>query len=146
VRNYLLFSFFLSGCSVLGHSGNEIPLFYLEKSACYGQCPVYKAEIYKSGNISFQGISNTKVKGHYCANIDKKNLEKLIEAFIQYNYLSFEDTYLSHAKDLPTTITGFNYQGRQKRVLDYDKAPAELKQLEKMLETLVDTTKWERCK
>jgi hypothetical protein len=140
MKNYILVSFFCIGCSILGQSTIETPVLYIEKSACYGECPVYKTEIFLSGKMTFQGISNTKLKGRYCANIDKKDLTRLIDAFNQQNYISLNEFYFSHAKDLPTTTTGFNYNGKQKHVRDNDKAPPELKQLEKMLEILVDTT------
>jgi hypothetical protein len=146
MKNYLLFSFFCVGCTVLSQSTNETPVLYIEKSACYGECPVYKTEIFVSGKMTFHGISNTKLNGFYCANIDKKDLTRLIDAFKQQNYFAFNEVYFSHAKDLPTTTTNFNYDGKQKRVRDYDKAPPELKQLEKMLETLSDTTSWKTCK
>ena len=133
------------GCALLGQSIHDTPVLYLEKNACYGQCPVYKLEIFLSGKMTFNGIANTKFNGHYCSNIDKNNLNRLIEEFNRKNYLSMEDNYLSRAKDLPTTTTGFKYNGKQKRICDYDKAPPELKQLEKMLETLADTTSWNNC-
>jgi hypothetical protein len=146
MTNYLLVSLFCVGCSVLGQSTNETPVLYIEKSACYGECPVYKVEIFASGKMVFQALANTKMKGRFCANIDKKELSNLIDSFNQQNYFSFNGVYFSRAMDLPTTTTGFNYGGKQKRVRDYDKAPPELKMLEKMLENLVDSTTWKACK
>ena len=142
---YTLALILLLGCSVIKQSSDEMPVLFLEKSACYGQCPVYRAEIFPSGKMIFQGTAYTKIKGIYCGNIDKKDISKLIDAFNKQNYFSFNEVYRSRAKDLPTTTTGFYYEGKQKTVRDYDKAPPDLKFLEKMLETLVDTTSWKIC-
>ncbi len=131
---------------MIHHSGNEMPIFSIEKTACFGSCPVYKAEIYNSGRLVFNGIRNTKLSGKYCSTIDKRQLENLTKAFQHNNYMNFNDAYTSRAKDLPTTVTYFNFEGRQKKVVDYDKAPAELKILERMLENIVDSASWKSCK
>lgn len=146
MKNCLLVLLILLGCSSLRQSSDEKPALYMEKSACYGPCPAYKVEIFLSGKMTFAGTANTKLKGHYCAKIGKHDLNRLIAAFNQKTYFSFNNSYLSRTKDLPTTTTGINYEGKQKMVMDYDKAPTELKGLEKMLETLVDTTTWKSCK
>jgi len=136
----------ISGCSALKSTNDEIPVLYIEKTACYGTCPVYRTEIFLTGKMIFQGTANTKLTGRYCATIDKNILNRLIDAFNTQLYFSFNDAYLSRVKDLPTTTTRINYNGKQKKVLDYDKAPRELKALEKMLETIVDTTSWKACR
>lgn len=145
MKKTLLALIFILGCSALKQSKDEKPVLFIEKSACYGPCPVYKSEIFLSGKMTFQGTSNTKLKGHYCANISKKDLSRLLAAFNNDTYFSFKDAYLSRVKDLPTTITGINYKEKHKKIQDYDKAPTELKALEKMFETLVDTTSWKAC-
>jgi hypothetical protein len=145
MKNYLFLIVICSGCLVLPKSNNDSPVIFIEKSACFGECPVYKSEIYLSGRITYQGISNTKLKGSFCAKLDKKSLNNLIDAFNQNNYFSLNENYVSQKKDLPSTRTGFNYKGQQKQILDYDNAPSELKHLEKMLENIVDTTSWINC-
>ena len=137
---------FLSACSILGQTGAEKPVFSLEKSSCYGECPVYVLKIYKSGKMLFSGSQNTKYIGRYCAILESVDFERLKVAFVNQAYFSMKEAYLSKAKDLPSTISSFYYEGREKKIMDYDNAPASLKQLEKMLETIVDTTRWTGCK
>ena len=142
----IILSVLACGCVIFSHLGQEIPVIYLERTSCYGECPVYKLEISNSGKLFLSGIKNVKFTGNYCSKIDLRDLDMLKEEFKKQNFQLLQDTYLSRTKDLPTTIICFTYEGRQKRVVDYDDAPAALKRLEKMLETIVDTTNWKACK
>jgi hypothetical protein len=136
----------LGSCSILSPRNSENQLFYLEKTACYGECPVYTLKIYSTGKMEYYGIRNTKFTGEYCADIPNRELEKLKLEFKKEKYFAMQDVYQSKASDLPTTITGYSERRNAKRITDYDKAPEALKHLEKMLEMIADTTNWVKCK
>jgi hypothetical protein len=146
MRIFIILFIFITACVALTPKGKEIPVFYLEKTECYGECPVFKLEIYDTGKMIFYGIRNTKLMGTFCSELEYSARARLKEIFRSEKYFAMQDSYLSRAKDLPTTITSFYADGRNKRIMDYGNSPEGLKRLEKMLETIADTTSWKICR
>ncbi len=53
----------------------------LKKSDCDADCSVYNLSIQPNGNILFEGISMTKVKGKIESSLSETKLDQLIEAW-----------------------------------------------------------------
>ena len=57
------------------------PLLYLQKTACFGACPIYKATIYSDGKIMYNGEKFTPYIGETETQLSKKELNNLIQDF-----------------------------------------------------------------
>jgi hypothetical protein len=123
----------------------------LERTECYGHCPVYKVTIHGDGSVVYEGKRFVRVTGTRKTTIDQQGLADLIQAFSAINYLDLKDSYTSiHnpdgtesiVTDLPTTYTSFSLGGRRKAVTDYVGAPKELEELEHTIDKIAGTKRW----
>jgi hypothetical protein len=114
----------------------------MQKTACYGACPVYSVEIFDDMKITYLGGENVPVEGEQTGEISRQQLDELIEAFTDSNFFDYESDYMGHVTDLPTTYIQFTYEGRSKKVRDYYGAPQSLKDLENKVEELVRNIFW----
>lgn len=118
----------------------------LEKTSCFGNCPVFMIKVFQNGEVQLVGKENLPYIGSYCAHLDKSRLDSLFDAFNSHGFFDFKDSYTSNYRDLPTSFVTFRWQGKSKSVTDYDRAPAGLKELEERVSSLVGTVHWRKCK
>ena len=72
-------------------------------------------EIYKSGKITFEGEKNIGKIGKYVRQIEKQEVENLIQDFENANFFNFEDEYTEKVTDLPTTYIFFVNKDKTKK-------------------------------
>jgi len=110
----------------------------MERTPCFGKCPVYKIMIFNTGNVIFEGFSNTKYIGKYGNQLTKKQLKEIQSMMDDIKIMEMENVYDTEVTDLPSTILFLVSNMRQKKkILDRVDAPAELKQFEKLIDYFV---------
>lgn len=122
----------------------EQPTIVIQKTSCYGKCPVYEMKIFKSGKIILKGEKNMDKIGNYVTKISKKELKSLIRNFDQIDFFNINDEYTARITDLPTTYLSFNNKNQSKTIKDYHGAPKELKDLEKRIENYLQLSSWKK--
>jgi hypothetical protein len=127
----------LISCSGTSRMAMEEIIIEMEKTACYGQCPVYTVKIDESGRGLFIGVENTAHLGLFSFRLRKEELNGLIASFERIRFFELKDRYYDYITDLPTTYLTFRNGSREKKVMDYYGAPKELKDLEKSIADLV---------
>ncbi len=120
------------------------PMITLQKTSCYGKCPVYIIEIYENGIIKLNGIKNLDKIGFYTKSITQQEVESLRKEFLNANFFDFMDEYTSKKTDLPTTYISFEHEGKFKKIKDYSDAPEELRKLERLIENIVNSEGWKK--
>jgi hypothetical protein len=118
----------------------------MEKTPCYGQCPVYTIKIDKKGKGLFVGNENTGKIGTYSFRLTRAELAELAQSFAEIRFFYLEDRYYEHISDLPTTWLSYQAGGQFKKIMDYYGAPQELKDLEKQIESLVLAKKMKKIR
>lgn len=118
----------------------------MTKTACYGKCPVYKITIQGNGKAIFEGQKNVDKIGKYEKLFSKEEIENLIKKFEEVKFFEFKDEYSAKVTDLPTTYLEFTHKGQTKKIKDYYDAPTELKNLEKMIESIANSSGWNTMK
>jgi hypothetical protein len=118
-------------------------LITIERTACFGSCPIYSAEIYSDGTVIYKGKDFVKIEGEKRYKIPQVRIKMLIEEFQKANYFSLKDKYETDENgmiitDQPTTITSIVLNGKQKKVVNYYGAPKELEKLENKIDDLAD--------
>ena len=113
----------------------------IERSSCFGNCPVYSAEIHADGGVVYVGKENVKETGERRFKIPQETVQQLIREFERANYFSLKDRYDADESgmsgtDLPTTITSICLNGKKKRVVNYFGGPKKLHELEDKIDTL----------
>lgn len=118
-----------------------------EKSACFGSCPSFKMTIDSEKKKAFyKGNSHVDKIGNYEKNISEAEITKLAAAFDKSGFFEMKDEYTSEIPDLPSRYVSYSLDGKLKKIKDRQSAPAELKELEKMLDVIADSDGWERVK
>jgi len=127
----------LISCAGSARFSEDQLIIEMEKTPCYGYCPVYTLKIDQAGNGIFKGVENTDHVGLFTFRLKKEEIAGLRSAFEQAGFFELKDRYHEHVTDLPTTYLSYRFDGKEKKIMDYYGAPQELKDLEKQIETLV---------
>jgi len=137
MKNYLLvFILFFSSCFDLTKQKElQSPkiIISLEKTACFGRCPVFKIIIYNNGEALYNGRKFVKKVGEYDLKVSKREIDKILSKAKKIGFNNLKNEYSERITDLPTTYIMIN----NKKIKDYYGAPSKLKDLEKMIENIV---------
>lgn len=111
----------------------------LERTPCFGPCPVYSVTLFENGNVIYEGKQYVENIGIYQYQIPVSDAKKIIDKFYEINYFSLNDKYEINVTDHSTVITSFRNESYEKTVSNYaDAGPSRLHELEIMLDDLTD--------
>lgn len=116
----------------------------LERGYCFGKCPVYKLEIYKSGYAVYEGKANTDMLGVFSTHFTKQQLNSLTAVANEINYSSLDDKYDGQITDLPNNTTSIVINGKRKQVLRRYNYPPSILTFENQFDELVKEAKWNK--
>ena len=116
----------------------------IERTPCYGQCPMYKFSIYQSGYAVYEGKRFVEKLGKYETRINASVLEEIKTKAKAINYFDFKDEYPKTASDFPATKTSVVLDGKHKDIMDGTGAPSALKEFEKYLDSVKDSVEWKQ--
>jgi hypothetical protein len=119
----------------------------LERTPCYGPCPVYKVTILGTGEVVYFGEAHIDKAGTHKWRISRRRLQRLAEAFERANYLHLEDDYTRYGvTDAPGCLTSIEYEdGSSKSINHYHgdpSAPDVLTELEDEIDRIVGVERY----
>jgi len=127
----------------------------LERTPCFGSCPVYLVTASSSGAVRFEGKSHVSHAGPAVGQIAKARLDSLLAEVQAAGYFGFEEQYVPDspacrsdnriASDAPTAITSVTLHGHTKRIEHYHGcpgAPQALSRLEERIDEVLNTAQW----
>src|SRR5690242_3144405 len=132
----------------------RMPVITLERTACFGSCPVYRLTIFDDGKVLFDGKEFVKRPGIDTSQIKQSDLEELIRQFEKIDYLNLDENYTDDPKncpqqwtDAPSAITSFEWKGKKKTIRHYygcsgSKVAEQLTALEDKIDEVVNTNQW----
>lgn len=123
------------------------PMAAIERTACFGWCPVYKVTVYRDGTVDYDGGNFVKTTGHATGSLAPDQIAALDELFRRHHYLDLRDAYEEyHVTDMPSVYTSCTPQGQTtKRVKHYlgdDSAPHDLTEVEDGIDRIVHIEQW----
>lgn len=115
----------------------------LERTACFGFCPIYKLILRSDGTATYIVMRFVERQGTYKAySSGFEHLAKIIEA---RRYFSFRDRYTEPVTDLPSAITSVVRNGKRKTVENYGNfGPIELWEIETLIDGVIANARWEK--
>ncbi len=130
-------------------SGNyDDVIITLERTPCFGTCPVYTLTIYGDGTVIYEGKDFVTTRGKAEATISQDKIEQLVAEFQKVDYFSLNDNYVEKTiTDAETVITSITIDGKTKIIEHYRgdfSAPKELKELEDKIDETVNSSQWIR--
>ncbi|MFC2005424.1 DUF6438 domain-containing protein [Chloroflexota bacterium] len=118
----------------------------LERTACFGFCPVYTLTIHGDGTVVYEGKDFVKTKGRAEITITKEKVKQLVSAFEKIDFFSLNDNYTERTiTDAQSVITSITVDGKTKTIEHYHgdfNAPEELSELEDMIDEIVNSEQW----
>ena len=124
----------------------------LERTPCFGTCPVYRVSVARSGAVQFTGTHHVARQGTATDDIGPERADSLVKALEAGGYFDFADEYVmnapacgQYATDSPTVITSVTAGGRTKRIRhDYGcfATPRALAALEGLIDEVTGTARW----
>jgi hypothetical protein len=133
-------------------AAGESPAVTLERTPCFGTCPVYLVAISRTGEVRFTGKHHVTHTGQATATIPVVRVDSLLAELDAAGYYGFADDYVMsspacgmYATDSPTVITSVSRDGKTKTIR-HDRgcsaAPPELSQLEQRIDEVAETGRW----
>jgi acetamidase/formamidase len=126
----------------------------LERTACFGTCPMYQVTVTSDGTVTFNGERFTKTTGVAKGKISRESFRQLVAEFEKINYFALPDAYApgtpvcpQRITDMPSANTSIRLKGKAKSVAHYygcgDSGPlVKLTALEKKIDEVAGTQKW----
>lgn len=121
----------------------------IERRACFGKCPVYKAKFYSDGLVIYTGIKHVDRRGKYTTRIDEVTVNQIKTMAERANYFrlsGFYPNYGSVIDDLPITITSVNFIYKENQVTNAHNSPVNLHRFERFLDEIIDVQNWSLLK
>ncbi|HVV31661.1 MAG TPA: DUF6438 domain-containing protein [Vitreimonas sp.] len=118
----------------------------LERTACFGACPVYTVSIDGDGAVSYTGRRFVGVTGEQHGQVSRADVQTLLQAFDAAQFETLQDEYRAHITDQPSRIITLTRNGHTKRVVDYAGTragmPEAVRALEDEIDRVANTAQW----
>lgn len=118
----------------------------LERTACFGNCPVYSLTVNGDGTVVYEGKDFVRTKGIRQATISMAAIYQILAKFDEAEYFSLKDSYTGFGKsDMPHANTSISMGNRTKSIKHYmgdQSAPKKLTELENKIDEIVNSAQW----
>lgn len=115
----------------------------LERTPCYGDCPVYVAVLKADGTFRFHGVEHVRHKGQFTGKVDEHEFNHLAQFIADCDYFDMEDTYEALVTDHPDVYTTVVRKGQRKVIRNYANAgPTKLWAIEQLIDKLLLGAEW----
>jgi Domain of unknown function (DUF6438) len=128
------------------------PAITLERTPCFGGCPVYTVAVLPSGEITYEGKASVRQLGPASGKIPASQVDALLGELEKAGYFSMANRYAAseptcgrYTTDSPSVITTVTSRGRTKRIEhDYGcgAVPGSLVVLERRIDDVLGTGRW----
>ena len=99
---------------------------FLERTGCYGECPVYRLCVQCDGMVLFEGLEHTKELGVHRGQITSRQFFALLDKLTSLEVFSFRDRYgrldpdcKSSGLDAPSATVLVKLGDQSKRISHY---------------------------
>lgn len=123
---------------------DQITEVTLERTACYGTCPMYKVTLKSDGTIIYEGQRFVETLGTYTGTA--YGFERLAQLILAANYFNLKDEYTRPITDMPSAITSVVRGGKRKVISNYaDTGPVELWGIEMAIDGILKQARLQKA-
>jgi hypothetical protein len=116
----------------------------IERSGCYGTCPIYTFIVKSNGAFRYNGIKYVQREGDFTGTIPVWHFHQLAQYIKDSGFVELEDAYTRGITDNPTTYTTVMMNGKRKTVKNYANAgPTRLWAIEQLIDDLMNKARWD---
>lgn len=120
--------------------------FTLTRTPCFGKCPAYTVNVYRSGYATYNGKSHVEKTGEHTAQVGTDTMALLLAKAERIGFFDLQDVYDSQVTDLPTTTIVVAARGRTKQVKARHQVPQQFKDFAAYAENLLLPMAWKPAK
>jgi len=122
------------------HGVSEIGL---ERTVCYGTCPIYSVVLKSDGSVQYVGEEHVSHIGTRKGEIPPSEFNQLAEFLIDSGYMTLETEFPSGITDLPSAFTTAVVNGKRKVIQNVGGlGPVKLWALEQAIDAVVARARW----
>jgi len=119
----------------------------IERTRCYGTCPVYQLTVYRDGVVEYDGEEFVKIQGKAAGKLRPTEITALEGLFRKHGYLKLAGSYeVAAYTDAASIYTAYTPEGgKRKSVRHYlgdPDAPQDLQEIEEGFEKIVKIERW----
>jgi hypothetical protein len=139
--------FCILGVASVNAQESESPVVItLERTACFGTCPVYTITILEDGTVNYEGGDFVDVTGKQTSELTPETVQQMVAAFEKAGYFDWKEIYDTQSvTDLPTVNTSVTRDGVKHSITHYmgdNSAPLALTFLEQWIDEMAHTQLW----
>ena len=132
-------------CMGVAPAENEITEISLERTPCFGTCPVDTITLHPDGTADYFGKMNVARIGHYKGRFNQDDFARLSKLLIDRKFFDFQPFYWPGITDQPGLITTVKRGDKTKQVHDNGRAgPIELWALEMAIAGVAKDINWKK--
>lgn len=118
---------FLIGCLSLQLQAQKIVSYVkIERTACFGRCPVYSIEVFANGKVVYNGVRNVNQIGQQTKKLSKQQTTQFFKKIEQHKLSVLANQYTEKASDLPRLHETFIIRKKTKRIQNAQAGPSYL--------------------
>lgn len=114
----------------------------LSRTSCFGTCPIYTIDIYKSGYVVYNGKRFVQKTGIYSTRISEEKMRQFKDTAEAIGYVQMEDVYDGPISDIPSAITSIVIDGKRKSVRRRYGYPKSIIRFEELFDELLASEEW----
>ncbi len=122
------------------------PVITLERTACFGTCPMYSLSIFEDGKVVYNGEKFVTIEGEQTGEIAPETVTAMVDAFESAGYFGWNEAYdTMTVTDMPSAITSVTRDGETHRINHYwgdSSAPLALSFLEQWIDDMTSSSLW----
>ena len=128
-------------------------LITIERTPCFGTCPVYTLSMTGEGIVTFNGARFTRVTGQAADTVSADSVAALVKEIRAAGYFSLQEKYTPEAAsacglyhtDAPSVTTSVKIDAQSKTIVHYhgcNGAPPALRKIEDSIDRIANTKQW----
>tara|TARA_Y100000385_G_scaffold256147_1_gene282320 strand:+ start:639 stop:1100 length:462 start_codon:yes stop_codon:yes gene_type:complete len=137
---------FLAACvgskkqtSVLVYEPEAIDMVLLQRTGCFGTCPIYKVAIFGNGIVAYEGTAYTDYEGKYTGQIDLDDAKKLFNTLHSLDWENYPAEYPIDNQDFPQFLINYKTTEIDKQVKGNTGAADDLISLSLEIDRIIST-------
>ncbi|HNR08536.1 MAG TPA: DUF6438 domain-containing protein [Saprospiraceae bacterium] len=117
-------------------------LIEMDKSPCFGLCPVYRLTVYRDGLMKMDAKQNMKISGLHTLQLNKADIASLRSKLEKMGLEKYQEEYREPVADAPSTELRYYIDGKPKRIFTNFIFPAPLQKITEELDQWAMGENW----
>lgn len=127
-------------------SKGDLKKISLERTPCFGACPIYKVTLNPDGTVVYEGKRFVEKIGKYEARVNADDVQRINDIVNKLEFWKLKGKYTAQITDMPSAIVTVETAARKKTTDNYgNQGPTELWAIEQLIDKVVaGASEWKK--